>query len=221
MTKSDKIILDLCGGTGAWSKPYKEAGYNVNVITLPKYDITKWQLDTSNIIIFRGKPDIYFYPEKIYGILAAPPCTEFSIAKNHKLPRDLDGAMEIVETCESIIEIAKPTFWALENPVGYIKNFLGKPNLSFQPYEFGDAWCKRTQIWGKFNIPVKIHTWEEVKKIPELYIRPGRRRPSIAFCHKSHQKYMDSIKDFKISTDAEFRAITPQGFAQAFYEANK
>ena len=22
----DKIILDLCGGTGAWSRPYKEAG---------------------------------------------------------------------------------------------------------------------------------------------------------------------------------------------------
>ena len=25
----DKIILDLCGGTGSWSKPYKEAGYDV------------------------------------------------------------------------------------------------------------------------------------------------------------------------------------------------
>ena len=22
-----RIILDLCGGTGAWSKPYKDAGY--------------------------------------------------------------------------------------------------------------------------------------------------------------------------------------------------
>ena len=26
---SKKIILDLCGGTGAWSKPYKDAGYDV------------------------------------------------------------------------------------------------------------------------------------------------------------------------------------------------
>ena len=25
----DKIILDLCGGTGSWSKPYKENGYDV------------------------------------------------------------------------------------------------------------------------------------------------------------------------------------------------
>ncbi len=37
---SKKIILDLCGGTGAWSKPYADAGYDVRVITLPDYDIT-------------------------------------------------------------------------------------------------------------------------------------------------------------------------------------
>ncbi len=30
------IILDLCGGTGSWSKPYKDAGYDVRVITLPE-----------------------------------------------------------------------------------------------------------------------------------------------------------------------------------------
>jgi len=34
-----KIILDLCGGTGAWSRPYKEAGYDVRVITLPEHDV--------------------------------------------------------------------------------------------------------------------------------------------------------------------------------------
>jgi len=34
-----KIILDLCGGTGSWSKPYKEAGYDVRLVTLPKYDM--------------------------------------------------------------------------------------------------------------------------------------------------------------------------------------
>jgi hypothetical protein len=37
--KMKKIILDLCGGTGAWSKPYKDAGYDVRVITLPEYDV--------------------------------------------------------------------------------------------------------------------------------------------------------------------------------------
>jgi hypothetical protein len=31
-----KIIIDLCGGSGAWSKPYQEAGYSVDLITLPE-----------------------------------------------------------------------------------------------------------------------------------------------------------------------------------------
>ena len=34
-----KIVLDLCGGTGSWSKPYKEAGYDIRLITLPKQDV--------------------------------------------------------------------------------------------------------------------------------------------------------------------------------------
>ena len=36
---TNKIILDLCGGTGAWSKPYVNAGYDVRNITLPDYDV--------------------------------------------------------------------------------------------------------------------------------------------------------------------------------------
>ena len=32
MDNKEKIILDLCGGTGSWSKPYKDAGYDVKVI---------------------------------------------------------------------------------------------------------------------------------------------------------------------------------------------
>ena len=31
---SDKIILMLCGGTGAWGKDYKESGYTVVNLTL-------------------------------------------------------------------------------------------------------------------------------------------------------------------------------------------
>lgn len=38
---SKKIILDLCGGSGAWSRPYKQAGYQVYVLTLPEYDVKK------------------------------------------------------------------------------------------------------------------------------------------------------------------------------------
>ena len=62
MNNTNKIILDLCGGTGAWSAPYKEAGYDVRNITLPEYDVRNYKI-----------PD-----EPIYGILAAPPCTHLA-----------------------------------------------------------------------------------------------------------------------------------------------
>ena len=33
-----KVILDLCGGTGSWSKPYKDAGYDVLVFVASEYE---------------------------------------------------------------------------------------------------------------------------------------------------------------------------------------
>jgi site-specific DNA-cytosine methylase len=95
----NKIILDLCGGTGAWSKPYRDAGYDVRLITLPEYDVRTYEP-----------------PENVYGILAAPPCTEFSLAKGSR-PRNLSGAMEVVEACMKIIWRCRLDgnleFWAL------------------------------------------------------------------------------------------------------------
>lgn len=55
-TGKPKIILDLCGGTGSWSRYYNAAGYDVRNITLPNYDVLAYEP-----------------PENVYGILAAPP----------------------------------------------------------------------------------------------------------------------------------------------------
>ncbi len=82
-----KIILDLCGGTGSWSKPYKEAGYDVRVITIPEYDVRDYE-----------PPE-----EFVYGILAAPPCDQFSYAKTTGKPRQLKEAWSIVNACLNII----------------------------------------------------------------------------------------------------------------------
>ena len=82
-----KIILDLCGGTGAWSKPYKDNGYEVINVTLPEYDVR-----------------LYQPPDNVYGILAAPPCTMFSLTRTKaKRPRDLKEGMELVRACLNII----------------------------------------------------------------------------------------------------------------------
>lgn len=55
-TMQPKIILDLCGGTGSWSRPWQLNGYDVRIITLPVYDVLTYEP-----------------PYNVWGILAAPP----------------------------------------------------------------------------------------------------------------------------------------------------
>ena len=207
MDVREKIILDLCGGTGAWSKPYAEAGYDVRLITLPKFDVCT-----------------YIPPRKVYGILAAPPCTEFSILNCKAEARERKPAegLKIVIACLQIIERCRPAWWALENPVGYLREYMGESRLIFQPWEYGDPWTKRTEIWGEFRVPKKLYErWEDVPNKVPLYIRSGRRKPNFAYLHKSAQALIPSLAWAKVKTDADFRAITPPGFAKAFFEFNK
>lgn len=205
MDNSTKIILDLCGGTGSWSKPYKDAGYDVRVVTIPENDVRTYKL-----------PD-----EPIYGILAAPPCTMFSLARTRaKKPRDFNEGMETVVACLNLIWEArkrnKLVFWALENPRGYLRQFLGKAPFIFDPWEFGDPYSKKTEIWGYFNFPHK--KYKDPKEImSEEQIRlcstNSRKLPFRSFekwgSHLNHQK------------QSELRSITPKGFADAFFKANQ
>ena len=188
------IILDLCGGTGAWSKPYADNGYLVLNITLPEYDVRT-----------------YIPPKgvNIYGILAAPPCTKFSLAAGKKLKdRDVAESLEILDACLKIIWECKPKFWALENPVGYMRRFLGKPPLTFKQWEFGDMGIKPTDIWGFFNIPNK-KIKEKPHKKDLLYISAG--------CSSRRETRIKGVA----MRGSETASVTPPGFAKAFYEANK
>jgi len=199
----DKIILDLCSGSGSWSHPYDMAGYDVRCCTLPDCNIR-----------------IFSPPNGVYGILAAPPCTEFSRAKRRK--GDHNFGMEIVSICLDIIKKCNPVFWALENPIGDLPKYLGKPSYMFHPWWFGDPWTKLTYLWGQFNKPeILYNKWEDVPKIEGLYIRPGREKPSLACQHLGHKKLIHQMDGLCASDDAEFRAITPPGFAKAFFKANQ
>lgn len=198
-----KIILDLCGGTGSWSRPYLEAGYDVRNVTLPEHDVR-----------------VYEPPDGVYGILAAPPCTQFSFARarNTKLknPRDLRLGMKLVTTCLEIIwrcqydiekQSARKTtlkFWALENPDCFLKYFLGKPVYAFDPWYFGDMYKKRTFLWGWFNKPKQT-----------FFIKPNTPK----FRDMKTISDMESWKDAK--TRQAKRSITPSGFAKAFFWANR
>jgi hypothetical protein len=174
-----RIILDLCGGTGAWSRPYKEAGYDVRLFDLP---------DDVRLLFF----DLLL---RVHGILCAPPCTVFSYARQrYGLPtqEELLSALSIVDACLRAVLIYKPKWWALENPRNKLRRYLGPPQMLFKQLWFGGGQIKPTCLFGDFT--------------PPKYNPGVRTKPSTYKMKKQNADPKD--------------AITPPGFARAFFEAN-
>lgn len=182
------IILDLCGGTGSWSKPWAEAGYDVRLVTLPDNDVRE-----------------YRPPKNVYGVLAAVPCDDFAgCGAQYWKAKDKDGrtlsSLEVLTACLRIIIECRPKFWALENPVGRLKRWMGEPKMMFNPCDYGDPYTKKTLLWGSFNEP---------KKNP---VKPKK------VC--SQGSWIQRLGG-KSEKTKRLRSITPPGFAQAFYDANR
>ena len=174
------LILDLCGGTGAWSAPYRAAGYCVELV-----DILNGR-DVRLLQRIRG----------VYGILAAPVCTVQSYARNRYPPTDAEllGSLSVVDACLRVMfaHRAYLKWWALENPRNKLRRYLGPARLEFYQWEYGDPGHKPTCIWGDFVVPAK---------------RPRpRTKPSTFKTRRENASSED--------------AVTPAGFAQAFFEAN-
>lgn len=154
---ASRIILDLCGGTGAWSQPYHDAGYDVRVVTLP-----------DDVRLFRT-------PVNAHGILAAPPCTYFCrmrMCRGEPTPEQFIEGLSVVDACLRIIQTCRPKWWALENPQGYLNRWLGEPQFKFDPCEYGDPWTKRTWLWGSFVPPNKRRV---VADGPLIHRKAGKR----------------------------------------------
>jgi hypothetical protein len=185
-----RLILSLCDFTGSWSQPYLDAGYDVQRVDLKHGGDVR-------LLDFQGSP--------VHGILAAPPCTSFAGSGAQYWPakdedgRTLDG-LSIVDACLRAVAIYRPEWWALENPVGRLRRWLGPPRLIFQPCDYGDAYTKRTCLWGDFNAD-----------LPQTPVTPER------VCSQGSwlMRYGGSSERTK-----EARSVTPPGFARAFFEAN-
>lgn len=196
----NKTILHLCADIGSDSKPYVDAGYNVIRVG-------------SDIGVENYKP-----PPNVHGIIANPPCTHFSIARQRAAtPRDLREGMRLVKECLRIIwdcqfDIqpgklkTQLAWWVIENPAtGMLKYFLGNPTYQYCPSEFGADFTKRTALWGRFTPPKK----------PFFLMNPLRHR-SLAGDVTS---LLNRPRDFKAMMQERSTVYAP--FAEAFFEVNR
>ena len=142
-----RIILDLCAGTGGWSQPYVDAGYDVR-----RYDLLHGTGECLKDIRLLEYPT---FP--VHGILAAPPCTVFAASGNRwpRSERDMADGLSVVDACLRLVVVCRPQWWVLENPVGKLKRYLGPPTMRFDPCDYGDPYTKKTLLWGNFTPPMK------------------------------------------------------------------
>lgn len=224
-----KVILHLCADTGSDTYPYQDdPDYEV---VLVGSDIGVENFSVASWLHFHG------LDKQIYGVVANPPCLEFSRARTGGKARNPEEGMFLVKQCQRIIEEAKSLgglkFWVIENPAtGALRNYLGKPNYTYQPWWYGSPWTKKTAQWGEFNIPErKYYDWDDVPKNPNLWVRKRNRvtandrytgKPEMHTLHKSAYKH---IPEFQVlpepDSDMEFRSLCSQKFAKAFYEVNR
>lgn len=177
------VVYSLCDATGNWARPYADAGFDVRLVDLVRGEDVRF-------LEWPGCP--------VYAVLGAPPCTLFSRARGRapSVGAELARSLEVVAACVRFIVAVRPMVWALENPPGQLDRWLGPPAFSFQPCDYGDAWTKRTFLWGKFNVPVPRPV------VPAACGVDGRGgRPALGW-------------------SAAERSATPSGFAQAFFAAN-
>ena len=177
--------------SGTFSKLYRDAGWYVE--TWDK------QLDGLDFRIIPYKP--------FDAILAFPPCTHLagSGARWWKFKGEdyLIDSLSMVDAVLRVIHYSNPKFYFIENPVGRLQRYLGKPDYYFHPYQFAgwadkpedEAYTKKTCLWGKFKKPVQKSVNPIHGSLMHL-VPPGPERQNI-------------------------RSKTPQGFARAFFESNK
>ncbi|MCB0374549.1 MAG: DNA cytosine methyltransferase [Sinomicrobium sp.] len=188
-------VLSLFDYSGTWSRPFRQVAHVVQVDIKHGINIMSWD---------------YRQHKNVVGILAAPPCTDFAVSGAQYWPeKDKDGrtaqSIALVRKVLEIVEYHQPRFWALENPAGRIEKCVpelrGKRMLSFHPCDFGDPYTKRTILWGYFN--------------PFLV-----RRPVTPERVCSQGSWLQKLGG-KSEKTKELRSVTPTGFAQAFFEAQK
>lgn len=200
-----KVILSLFDYTGEWARPWIEAGYDVYCMDIK-----------SGVDIYEHCVEWFMENEigMVYGILAAPPCTDFTSSCAWTWDdKDKDGrtawSMELVYQVMRTVEYFDPVFWALENPAGRLSPSrksdkalipcLGKA-WYWDPWEFGDPYTKKTGLWGVFS--------NDLVKTP---VKPIKGK---------HGSWLMSLGGKSEKTKAA-RSVTPPGFSRAFFEANK
>lgn len=223
LSASAPVVLSFFDRTGTWSAPYRDAGYRVVQVDIANgFDILTL---TSAALSRMGLLGC-----KVQGVLAAPPCTDFSCSgATWWKAKDRDGrtaySVSLVTQTLALIQVLQPVWWVLENPKGRLPRMVPELKkfgpLYIDPCDYGgwmqpgeksidwhamperDAYTKKTALFGIFHPPVQ-------RPVQPVYITAsnGKRYSPVHWYSGSKQNRQ------------ELRSVTPKGFSRAFFAAN-
>lgn len=196
---SQGVVLSLCDRTGVMVQPWLEAGYECWIVDVQhprgmhRGDDGLWRIghDVREVNL----------PALRAVTFAFPPCTNLSVSGARwfadKGLEALYESLGLVVACKRLCE-ASGAPWMLENPVGMLSSYWRKPDFTFQPWQYGDTYTKKTCLWTGNGFVM-----------PPAYIaaRPKDVKASIHLMPPSSDR-------------GDKRSVTPAGFARAVFEAN-
>lgn len=202
-----KAVISICDKTGNMVRPWAEAGYEcwcVDIQHSIRRDRTE-KVGAGLIHYVWGDARSWRLPESARGNVAIgfgfTPCTHLSSsgARDHRKKSGwmLADALQLFDSAEVAFTFGGFPYM-LENPVGRLSTHRRKPDYTFQPWEYGDPWFKKTCLWtgNGFIMPNPTHKTPPEGTTEKIWLMsPGEGR-------------------------ADERSETPPGFAKAVFEAN-
>lgn len=96
----------------------------------------------------------------LYGgwdmMIAFPPCDHLAASgAPWWMRKRADGRQQVAVAFFMQLATAPIPKIAIENPVGVMSRMWRSPDQTVEPFEFGDPWRKRTQLWLKGLPPLK------------------------------------------------------------------
>ncbi len=140
-------------------------------------------------------------------IIAFPPCTDLAVSGAAWFEQKRkDGRQQTSIDFFMLFASAKCEKIAIENPVGIMSSLWRKPDQIIQPYQFGDAFEKKTCLWLK-GLP-KLEPTNIVEPPKRTEFASGRSMPAW---------YADAWR-LKPKERAKLRSKTFHGIAKAMAE---
>lgn len=147
-----RVCLDLFSGLGGFSAAFQDAdGWEVVTVDLDPDE--RFDPDIRADVMDLRPSDL---PDADL-VLASPPCTDFSIAAS-RYEKIVDGEPRTESARESValvyhtiglIKATSPEYWFLENPRGYLRQFIGQPTGWVTYCQYGEDYMKPTDLWGE------------------------------------------------------------------------